>query len=276
MTLLLLSLVLLHARSLYDSITTPDDTVIADHKSDSGYSMDVDAALKHNYSEASSQSAVGFPWADDLIGAYLRERLRMQETPSERNESPSSDANNDERPEVKKRRLDHVEAGASGVKEEPMELKEGSGSPGQPYSRMLSASEQQRQMQQRRRQLLLDAGKIKTEGEALNQQGVPEHLPIPLGIFLVGMITSSAFTNTQLHIEDLCLMSININIFGESISWHRLYYLDSFLFSHANRLSQDLVLDPSRERPSLQSFRRDHDVWRQGRPLYESSGPLPA
>lgn len=39
-------------------------------------------------------------------------------------------------------------------------------------------------------------------------------LALPLGIFLVGMICSGAFTNTQIHVEDLLLMSININIFG--------------------------------------------------------------
>lgn len=174
--------------------------------------MDVDAALNHDYAEASGQAAVGFPWADDLIGAYLRERHRMHEAPCGGIESPSSEANNDERPDLKKRRLDQG-VKDQGVKEELLE-----GFPGEPDMRSLTASEQQRQTQQRKRQVLLDAGKIKAEGEALNQQGVPEHLSLPLGIFLVGIITSSAFTNTQLHIEDLCLMSININIFGENKS----------------------------------------------------------
>ncbi|GFH24118.1 JmjC domain-containing protein, partial [Haematococcus lacustris] len=39
-------------------------------------------------------------------------------------------------------------------------------------------------------------------------------LALPLGIFLVGLICSGGYANTQIHVEDLLLMSININIFG--------------------------------------------------------------
>ena len=38
------------------------------------------------------------------------------------------------------------------------------------------------------------------------------------GVFLVGIICSGSYTNTQIHVEDLLLMSININIFGASYS----------------------------------------------------------
>ncbi|KAJ9513215.1 hypothetical protein QJQ45_029516 [Haematococcus lacustris] len=44
-------------------------------------------------------------------------------------------------------------------------------------------------------------------------------LALPLGIFLVGLICSGGYANTQIHVEDLLLMSININIFGAPKVW---------------------------------------------------------
>ena len=251
---------------LYDGITTPDSAVVSDPKSDSGYSMELPVAAEHEYEHAGAQAAVGYPWADDLLGRYLK---RMQaaraakqaqaagQSPAvaagaaaadgerggsgDEEESVGTVANNEglllhseapcgsgganagsgqagckpepgcedcDQPPAKRIKCETgVEGQAAGIKQEA-EARGAAAGPG-PSSEATAAAAADGKTG------VCGAGK----GPACWSDR--ERLPLPLGIFLVGIITSSAFTNTQIHIEDLMLMSININIFGKR-GWREL------------------------------------------------------
>ncbi|GAX76701.1 hypothetical protein CEUSTIGMA_g4147.t1 [Chlamydomonas eustigma] len=257
--------------SLYDGVNVPD-VVVADPTSDSGYSMDLPASFEQDFDQADAQAAVGFPWADDLIGKYLRKlrekkvgkssnsvvgkRERVGKVPGHGisaagNGHPRVTSNGHyAKKKVKKEEEEADDVGDSDSDDEYGQKRQSSLQPRQ----AVKSAEKPGEVQARRRSLRSatvastpTTGKVKQEegedevagpgpgsaaaekmskkapqrcGRKRADSAPPdEKLHLPLGVFLVGIITSSAYTNTQLHIEDLLLMSININIFGAPKIW---------------------------------------------------------
>ena len=238
--------------SLYGRINTPDDVVVADPASESGYSMDLPAALKHDFDQSDAQAAIGFPWADDLIGTFLRKLRDAKQQQQPHGKAAGS----------KRSRADGKAAQPAGTASPPAPCSNGCHASGDQKAdcddleTALWAREEDckvklpHHLRPHGEGLQPDAsgGRVKAEHEEEEKAGPgpgsaatgstartrvrkpaasasasatagppppPDKLHLPLGIFLVGIITSSAYTNTQVHIEDLLLMSINVNIFGK-------------------------------------------------------------
>uniref|UniRef100_A0A7S3VMN3 JmjC domain-containing protein n=1 Tax=Dunaliella tertiolecta TaxID=3047 RepID=A0A7S3VMN3_DUNTE len=266
--------------ALHDGVKMPQGLQVHHLDEDGDYSLDLEAITRHDMREEGlSQTPVAFPWADDLLGEFLRrirrERQKLQPCPKQEPQDPcpkqeawQSQPSQAAQPVLKQEQQQpcdgaqlqgtqyHEVAAASTkggwystsysscVKEEiKQETDQGCGCRGSGGS---SSSSLQGQgtvgacegiqsksfSQHGCHHFGKGAGpappslEAQGNGNGYNSRPPPianaektGRLVLPLGIFLVGIICSGAHTNTQIHVEDLLLMSININMFGSPKVW---------------------------------------------------------
>ncbi|KAF5836349.1 hypothetical protein DUNSADRAFT_6036 [Dunaliella salina] len=266
--------------ALHDGVSMPEG-LVRHLNEDGDYSLDLEAATRMDMREEGlSQTPLAFPWADDLLGEFLRrirrERQKLQPCPKQEPQEawqsqPAQAAQlalkQEQQPAVKQEQqpLDgaqlqgtqYHEVAASSAKgqgystsygsyiKEEVKHGEGQGRGCQgggsssssslqgPGSEGACEGAQSRSFSQHGcHHFGKGAGPAPPTLEAQgNGNGYGSRPPpianaektgrlvLPLGIFLVGIICSGAHTNTQIHVEDLLLMSININMFGSPKVW---------------------------------------------------------
>eukprot|EP00798_Chlamydomonas_sp_ICE-L_P003125 gene3125-13137_t len=324
--------------TLFDGVSTPAACLVSDKDSSSGFSMNIEEAMKQDYAGTLAQAPVGFPWSDDLLGAYLRIRKKAEEAKEAKKPSPPqspveesvSESDEEEKEQhagkdeeaktVKAMELgskngqarevmakigmnehvkaevlnekdaadgmavDEVEVGAGvgevkvendreaagtgeGIDDSvqvAMEVAEEDGSTpavllivqpscsggaakshgvqqqltnGKAGTRVSTRSKASsvkaagagmtagkavapvKEVKKKKRKWLFSSPRTRKKHESKQEVPKPKKVTLPLGIFLVSIICSGSFTNTQIHVEDLLLMSININVFGSPKVW---------------------------------------------------------
>uniref|UniRef100_A0A7S0WZB7 JmjC domain-containing protein n=1 Tax=Chlamydomonas leiostraca TaxID=1034604 RepID=A0A7S0WZB7_9CHLO len=200
--------------AMNDACAMPDDAV--HHVSpEEGYSLDVDRACQVDWAEeTSSLCPVGYPWCDDLLGAYF-DRIRRQGGRRPPGSKASAQGNGHT----------HGSTPTPAVKQEQPPMSAAAGVVSQQAGSIKS------EHQSAPGATPVANGQAHANGGAPAATAAPERkaalhnaeetgrLALPLGMFLVGIICSGSYTNTQIHVEDLLLMSINLNIFGAPKVW---------------------------------------------------------
>ncbi|KAJ9524803.1 hypothetical protein QJQ45_024431, partial [Haematococcus lacustris] len=261
--------------SLFDGVSTPGHLIQASSMEGHDYVLDVEKAAEHDFAAEPAQAALAFPWADDLLGAWLR-KLKEQRSqaaaksgntpsPSQQQQSMSSGspssscrqagtaspcspldlgtassppAHIKQQPPAQRPTPSHGEGTAHRASSAapvatpsrtPTPTPEPSSAAGPPAAAPTGAPCASAPSSIKSDKAALAAAAAAGGFPARAASAVPVvpiphaekcgKLALPLGIFLVGLICSGGYTNTQIHVEDLLLMSINVNIFGAPKIW---------------------------------------------------------